>query len=139
MPTLTHILDTSAVLAHYFGEPGAERVSELWRLRTNRIAICALTLPELRTALERAVSDTEEVERVFRLYTDELSVTVPATRSVAESAIALRKVATERLPLVDSIIAACAREESAVLVHRDPHLTTIPQDAVRQLVLPDKA
>jgi predicted nucleic acid-binding protein len=139
MPTFTHILDTSAVLAHYFGEPGAERVSELWRHRTNRVAICALTLPELRTALERAVSDAEEVDRAFRLYVDELTVTRPVPRSVAESAIALRKVATERLPLVDSIIAACAKEESAILVHRDPHLAAIPQDTVRQLVLPDKA
>ena len=139
MPRLTHLLDTSAVLAHYFGEAGAEQVSELWRCRTNRIAICALTLPELRTALERIVPDPEEVESAFRLYTDELTVTVPVTRSVAESAMGLRKVATERLPLVDSIIAACAREESAVLVHRDPHLATLPQDAVRQLVLPDKA
>ena len=138
MPTLTHILDTSAIVAHYFGESGADRVSELWHHRTNRIGICALTLPELRTVLEHAVSDTEEVERAFRLYMDELTVTVPVTRAVAESAMALRKVATPRLPLVDAIIAACAKEVSAILVHRDPHLATIPQDAVRQLVLADK-
>jgi|AP95_1055475.scaffolds.fasta_scaffold223791_2 predicted nucleic acid-binding protein len=138
MPTLTHMLDTSALLAHYFGEPGAEQVSQLWSHRTNRIAVCALTLPELRTALEHVVSDTEEVARAFHLYIDDLTVTVPATRSVAELAIELRKVAAERLPLVDSIIAACAKEVSAVLVHRDPHLATIPQHAVRQLVLPDK-
>ena len=63
MPTLIHMLDTSALLAHYFGEPGAEQVTQLSSHRTNRIAVCALTLPELRTALEHVVSDTEEVAR----------------------------------------------------------------------------
>jgi predicted nucleic acid-binding protein len=50
----------------------------------------------------------------------------------------LRSATRPRLPLVDALIAASAKEHSAILVHRDPHLATIPTSLVSQRVLPPK-
>jgi predicted nucleic acid-binding protein len=44
----------------------------------------------------------------------------------------------ERLPTIDSLIAATAALLDLTLVHRDPHLGAIPQHLIQQLQLPDK-
>ncbi len=136
MSAVTHVLDTSAVLAHYFDEPGAEIVDGLWQDSRNRIAICVLTLAELRWRLQAEIEDEREIDRAFREYVDELTSSLAVDRAVAESAIALRREAAERLPLTDAIIAGCAHAAKAVLVHRDPHMQSIPQRLVSQIVLP---
>jgi predicted nucleic acid-binding protein len=41
----------------------------------------------------------------------------------------------QRLPLADALIAAAAQTRGACLVHRDHHMTLIPLEVVRQLVL----
>jgi PIN domain nuclease of toxin-antitoxin system len=38
MTNVTHVLDTSALLAHYFGEPGADVVEQLWATGSARRA-----------------------------------------------------------------------------------------------------
>ena len=135
---VTHLLDTSALLAHYLDEPGAAQVEELWEDRGNRVAVCVLTLPELRARLDAIVTDRDEADQAYRLYTEELTTSLPVTREVATAAIELRGVAASRLPLTDAVIAACAKCDSAVLVHRDPHMAAIPTGVVAQLTLPDK-
>jgi len=47
-------------------------------------------------------------------------------------AIKLRECATDRLPTIDSLIAATAAAHNAVLVHRDPHFTAIPAEMLKQ-------
>lgn len=136
---ITHVIDTSAILAHYFDEPGAAIVDELWQGTGSRIGICVLTLPELKGRLTAEVSDRQEVERAFSQYVDDLTANLVVDRETAESAILLRESVDTRLPLVDALIAACARVHSAVLVHRDPHMSSIPEGMVAQLVLPPKA
>ena len=84
------------------------------------------------------VDDPQEVERAFRQYVDELTMTLIVDRRTADSAMLLRESADSRLPLVDAVIAACAHVHSAVLVHRDPHLAAIPREHVTQVVLPEK-
>ena len=138
MAAITHILDTSAILAHYFDEPGAAEVDAIWQDRKNVIAICALTVPELKMRLHVEVNERAEVNRAFKLYVDELTTTVPVDREVADEAAALRESAPSRLPLVDACIAGCARRHGCVLVHRDPHLAQLPGSFL-QLHLPDKA
>ena len=135
---VTHVLDTSAILAHYFDEPGAALVEELWQDSGNRVGICVLTLPELKGRLAAEVPDRQEVERTFSQYVDNLTVNLIVDRETAESAILLRESADTRLPLIDALIAGCARVHSAVLVHRDPHMSSIPQEMVTQVVLPLK-
>ena len=139
MRAVTHVLDTSAILAHYFDEPGAEMVERLWHDSGNRVAICVLTLPELKGRLAEEVPDRQEIERAFGQYVDELTASLVVDREAARSAILLRESVDGRLPLVDAVIAGCAHAHSAVLVHRDPHLAAIPHDLVPQLVLPEKA
>ncbi len=136
---ITHLLDTSALLAHYFGEPGADEVNRLWQKRANRIGLCVLSLPELKARLKEEVEDVDEVDHVYDLYINQLVTThIVVDRSVADTAIHLRGSIAARLPLVDAVIAACAKKESAFLVHRDPHMTAIPVSLVLQIQLPEK-
>ena len=138
MRAVTHVLDTSAILAHYFDEPGAEMVERLWEDSRNRVAICILTLPELKGRLAEEVPDRREVERAFSQYVDELTASLVVDRKAAQSAMLLRESVDVRLPLVDAVIAGCAHAHSAVLVHRDPHLAAISHGLVAQVVLPEK-
>ena len=138
MRAVTHVLDTSAIVAHYFDEPGAEMVERLWHDPRNRIGLCVLSMPELKGRLTVEVDDPEEVDRTLRQYVDELTISLVVDRRAAGSAVLLRESAGTRLPLVDAVIAGCAHVHSAVLVHRDPHLASIPRELVAQMVLPDK-
>jgi predicted nucleic acid-binding protein len=135
---ITHVLDTSAVLAHYLKEPGAEDVNQILSRGPEEVGVSILSLPELRTRLGELVSDAQEAERVFQSYTDVLTTALTATRSIAKAAIEHRSGVRPRLPLVDSFIAAAAKECNAILVHRDPHMTAIPTSLVKQLVLPPR-
>ena len=135
---ITHILDTSAVLAHYLKEPGAEDVNRILSHGPEEVGLSVVSLPELRTRLGDLVPDAQEAERVFRSYTDVLATSLPATRATANAAIELRAKVRPRLPLVDALIVAAAKERDAVLVHRDPHMAVIPGNLVKQLTLPPK-
>jgi predicted nucleic acid-binding protein len=63
---------------------------------------------------------------------------VPVDLPLCLQAVELRRAATDRLPTIDSLIAAAAVEYDAVLVHRDPHFTSIPRHLLKQEILPDK-
>ncbi|HEY0966480.1 MAG TPA: PIN domain-containing protein [Opitutaceae bacterium] len=137
---ITHVFDTSAVLAHYFNEPGADEVERIWQDHRNEIGLSALSVTELRGRLGALVSDRGEVERAMRLYTEEITTVLAVDRNVARRAADLRETARVRLPLVDAVIAATAGVSSAILVHRDPHYAALgaAADAPQQLVLPDR-
>ena len=135
---ITHVLDTSAVLAHYFDEAGSTEVNDLLLAGADRIGLCVVSLVELKTRLAEEVADRAEVKRVFGLYADVLTVNLPVDRPVADAANELRAAVRPRLPLADALIAACARRHNAILVHRDPHLAAIPESIVRQARLPEK-
>ena len=134
----THLLDTSALLAHNQNEPGAAQVTALLALGPDAVAISALTMIELKGRLRELIPDPAEVERLFHAYTCTLTRTLPVTSEIALLAITLREQYRPRLPLVDSVIAATAKAQSVVLVHRDPHLATIPTAELPQIVLPRK-
>jgi len=135
MKGFTHVLDTSAILAHYWDEPGADLVDDLFRSRGARLGVSTVTVAELRGLLSREDPvEAGEVGVVSR-YVDDLAVSIPADRTIAELAWQLRAAAPQRLPLVDAIIAATARSCDAILVHKDSHLAGIPEGLVRQLVL----
>jgi predicted nucleic acid-binding protein len=134
--TVTHVLDTSALLAHYFDEPGADMVQRLWSSASGKPGICAVTVTELKTRLAEELVDEAEAQQALDAYLDELTVCLPVDRKVAELAWQVRESASRRIPLVDALIAATARAFDAVLVHRDPHLACIPGKVVGQVVLP---
>ena len=135
----THVLDTSAILAHYFGEPGMEEISTLLIDRSNRIAVSAMTVTELKFRLLRDMEESSDAENRISEYLSELTVTIPVDRALAELAWQLRVATSGRLPLTDALIAATARRFDAVLVHRDAHMSEIPPGLVKQLVLPGPA
>lgn len=135
MSAVTHILDTSALLAHYFDEPGAEVVQKLWEVKGHKLGISAVTVPELRGRLGQEVASAKDAEYAAEAYLGELTTCLPVDRAVAELAWHLRAVSPQRLPLVDALIAATARAAGAILVHKDPHMAQIPKALVKQLML----
>jgi len=133
--SVTHVLDTSALLAHFFDEPGADVVQKLWASKGPRPGICALTVAELRGRLGEELSDAGEAQAAADAYLRELTVCLHVDRAVAELAWHIRTVTPSRLPLVDAVIAATARAAGATLVHKDPHMASIPAEIVKQLML----
>jgi predicted nucleic acid-binding protein len=132
---ISHVLDTSALLAHYFDEPGAGLVAEIWSDASARVAISAVTVAELKGRLRLEITENAEAARAADAYLNELTTCLPVDRATAEIAWQLRQATPERLPLVDALVAATARAAGAVLVHKDPHMSQIPADLVRQISL----
>jgi predicted nucleic acid-binding protein len=136
MSGISYLLDTSALLAHYFDEPGADIVQGLWTSRGPKPAISAVSIAELRGRLDDEGTDADEAARAADDYFGELTTCLSVDRAVAEMAWQLRALTPQRLPLVDALIAATARVAGATLVHKDPHMSRIPTQVVKQLVLP---
>ncbi len=136
MRGVSHVLDTSALLAHYFDEPGAEMVDRLWSSPGSKPAVSAISVAEMKGRLSQELTDQKEAASAVEAYFGELTTCLPVDRAVAELALQLREVTPQRLPLVDALIAATARSEGAILVHKDPHMARIPRKLVPQIVLP---
>ena len=132
---ITHVLDTSAILAHYFGEEGAGAVDQLWTVDDFSLGVSVLTLPELWTRLHACLEDMEEADNAFDSYINHLTTALPVTRDVAELSIVFRNQTDKRLPLVDAVIAATAKARNAILFHSDPHLSQIPAAILHQVCL----
>jgi predicted nucleic acid-binding protein len=135
---ITHLLDTSVLLAHYLREPGAEDVNVILARGPEETGVSLVTLVELRGRLTELVADAQEADRVFKLYTETLTTTLSFTRETADAAMELRSATRPRLPMVDALIAASAKQYGATLVHRDSHMAGIPTTLVNQKVLPPK-
>lgn len=135
---ITHLLDTSAILAHYFCEPGAEDVNGILACGPETTGISLVTVVELYGRLAEATADAQAAERAFGLYTETLTTVLPFSRETAKAAMELRLATHPRLPLVDALIAASAKQHGAVLVHRDPHMAAIPPSLIEQKILPPK-
>jgi hypothetical protein len=133
---ITHVLDTSALLAHFFDEPGADVVAGIWASGSSLPGISALTVAELRIRLGKELAEGPDSQAAVDRYLNELTVCLPVDRAIAECAWQLRIATPGRLPLVDAIIAATARSIGATLVHRDPHLRSIPEGLLAQIELP---
>ncbi|MBI4328089.1 MAG: PIN domain-containing protein [Chloroflexi bacterium] len=135
---INHVLDTSAILAHYLREPGAEDVNAILAQGPEAAGISLIALVELRGRLAEVAPNPQEAERAFKLYTEMLTTVLPFSRETADAAMDLRSATHPRFPLVDALIAASAKQYGAVLVHRDPHMAAVPSSLVRQHVLPPK-
>ena len=127
------LLDTSALLAHCFGEPGGEVVEEILSAGSGYVA--AITWFELRVRLR----DSPLASAVEEIYAASVAGTVDISRDVAETAYALRERVGVRIPAADCLIAGAARQRGYTLVHRDAHLMNIPGHQLAQRILPAKA
>jgi len=130
----TYLLDTSAWLAHVFGEPGADQVTTLFEDPDATIALSAPSILEAHARFQ-ARGRLDEFEEMLEMYRQLLSRIYPIDESVALRAVALRQRSTTRVPAIDTLIAATAAYHNATLVHRDPHFAGLPEGQPTQLVL----
>lgn len=130
------LLDTTAVLAHYLGEPGAEQVHQLLEDTKTEILMCALSLTEFArrlVALGESAADARERALDYAGLCDTI---VPVDTALGIRAFELGTGTSARVPLVDTLIAAAAQLSDASLVHRDNHfraLTTVRQFEIPQI------
>lgn len=134
---MTHLLDSSAWLAHLFGEPGVEQINQLFDNPRVTISISALSLPEVYARLN-ALGQSDRWEQVWTTYAALFGKVLTADRTVAEQAIQLRAATPQRLPTIDAVIAATALVHRLTLVHRDPHMAAINSSSLQQLHLPER-
>ena len=127
-----YLLDTSAILAHYLGEPGAAEVHEILTAKEGYIA--SVTWFEMR---EKLKNETRP-EEVLAVYARAVAGIVDITLEVADAAFELRKAASARIPSTDALIAGAARVRGYELIHRDAHLASIPTALLRQRILAPK-
>jgi predicted nucleic acid-binding protein len=135
---MTHLLDTSALLAHYLAEHGAERVQALFEDETVEAGASILSLYEFELRLHHLGLDAPDRARELNRYRALLDEVVEVTEAVRTEAIRLRTSATAHVAAMDVLIAASASMRNATIVHRDPHFGAIPGNLLRQEVLPAK-
>ena len=129
---VTHVLDTSAWIAHLQHEAGADVVAAILAAPENQVGVSALSLVELHARL-RALGREAEFEPVVEGYRLLFAAILSVDEQVALQATLLRRDASKRVPAIDALIAATAASQNAILVHRDPHFRTIPGDQLQQL------
>ena len=135
---MTHLLDTSALLAHYLAEPGAARVQSLFEDTTviAGTSILAFFEFDLRLHVLGIAPPTRTAE--LALYQTLLGEIVNVDEAIRSEGIRLRLSATNRISSMDTLIAATASVRGATLVHRDPHFSAIPGNLLKQEMLPPK-
>ena len=94
-----------------------------------------MSLPEFARRLRDLGQDQAQIQSVLADYRHMLSGVAAIDEAVAEASAELLHVVSTRLPLVDALIAAAARVQGAILVHRDAHLRVIPADWVASIDL----
>ena len=132
---MSYLLDSSAWLAHLFGEPGVEDVNLLFSDPHDDVSISALSLPEVYGRL-KSLGRQDQWPAVWELYAPLFTEIIPVDEAIAHRAILLRATAASRLPTVDSLIAATAQVRHLTLVHRDPRMAAIQDPDLRQQQLP---
>jgi predicted nucleic acid-binding protein len=120
----SYLLDTSALAAHFLDEPGGAFVTDC--VRKGQAALCALTVVEFQLLLKAHGAGAAERSRVWSLCREAIRVIHPVDEAVANLAVQLRSQASERLPLADACIAACAARHGLVLLHGDSHYAALP-------------
>lgn len=130
-----YVLDTSALLTLRDDELGAERVAEILHLAANGKALCYGCFISLMEVLYRVWRDEDEASGRLA-YQQCLALPVEWVRdSDGMLLMAAELKALYSLSLADAWIAACARIQGAVLVHKDPEFNVLP---IEQEVLPLK-
>lgn len=130
---MIYLFDTSALAAHALHLPGAGQVQEVMSRDEAGLFASALSLFELAGVLKREGCE-HLIPECWRVYSSGLEI-VPVDAALAQAAWTIREQSGERLPIADAMIAATARALGATLVHRDRHLSSIPDTTVPQLLL----
>ena len=129
---MRYLLDTSAVLAHHRREQGWEAVQTIFESEDAEIFVASVTLPELGRRLRDLGANQKQAEQTIAGYQLLCSEVTSIDATVAHIAAAFVYLMPQRLPLVDTLIAAAAQQVQAVLVHRDKHMRQIPSALLQQ-------
>jgi len=119
-------------LAHFLKEPGDAEVAGVFQDGDGWVT--PVTWLELRGQMGR----TAMGEEIVAIYRAASAGTVDITYTVAEAAFEIRRGATSRVPIADSLIAGAARVHGMRLLHRDAHFAAIPTRLLKQKMLPLK-
>ena len=136
---MTYLLDTSALLAHYFHEPCAPIVDRLICGLDDATGICVTSLLEMCVRLTAQGVVPAERARAIDVYQTTTQRVWPVSLEVVHAAIELKAAVRPRLPAMDALIAGCAMARGATLVHKDPHFDAIPPGLLKTFRLPDAA
>lgn len=122
------VLDASALLTMFFGEPGMEKMREIFHkaAETDRpVFISAVNWAEVSYIMERKQGKAGcDTARQFE-HTTPLE-TVPVDRELAESAAHLKN--EYRLGLADAFAAALAKHKKAELVTADTEFKPLEKE-----------
>lgn len=130
-----YLLDTSALLTLRDDEPGADTVAALLKQAQStkiRCLGCFISLMEVMYRVWRDEGETEgrlAYEQCMALPIE----WIHETSNLLKHAAAIK--ATYPLSVADAWIAACALQESATLIHKDPEFLAVD---VEQAPLPFK-
>ena len=134
---MNYLLDSSALLAFYFGESGGERVREIVSDDRVSVGLSVLTAAEFWSRL-RAEGWEQVFDEEWRRVSEVMTLIAPVSFEVVRRSLDVRAEATARLPQIDALIAGTALIHDAVLVHRDAHFLSIPAYLLQQESLPEK-
>lgn len=126
------LLDTSALLSHYRGEPGWERAQRALETDGVEILILAVSIAEMARALAEMGADDKTARATALDYADLASSILEVDAAVAVRAFEIGTATEARLPLVDALIAAGAERSGATLLHRDRRFNAIPAGLLKQ-------
>ncbi len=130
-----YVLDTSAVFAMMRMEPGAERVRDLIASETQNVILPWVVMYEIYYLTIRESGQLNARKRYLTLR--DLPVTIIWQENETYLLSAARIKASYRLSVADSWIMAIAEQENAILVHKDPEMSTLG-DKIRMEILPYK-
>jgi predicted nucleic acid-binding protein len=122
------VLDASALLAMFFGEPGMEKMRELFHKASEAdrpVFISAVNWAEVLYKMERKQGKAGyEAARQFERTTP--LEAVPVDRDLAESTAFLKN--TYKLGLADAFAAALAKSKKAELVTADTEFKAVEKE-----------
>jgi len=130
-------LDSSALLAMLYAEPGMEIVARLLEDSEKgraTVFLSTVTFADLMASLGRTRGEELAREELTLLFTLPALVEAPAREQCAEAGFLRTR---HRLSTADAIIAVQAMAAGAELVHKDPEFETIV--GLRQRPLPCKS
>lgn len=131
------LLDTSAVLALYFQEPGGARVAAMLGDPAVRANVSALSVGEFWSRL-RARGSAQDFNDAWAGLQELIDDVIPVSPDIVLASCALREATPARLPYIDALIAATAAARNAILIHRDAHFPAIPMGLLKQEMLAER-
>ena len=111
------LLDTSALLAFFFGEPGAKRVQQILSAEAIAAGLAVRSAGEFLSRL-RAEDWEDGYEKEWGRLSSLMAFLAPVTLEVAHRSDTVRSAASGCIPQVDALTAATVVAHDAVLFHR---------------------